>query len=506
MKHNSPRSITHPLSAVTIALFILLLAVSAQSQTGGQTPVGLTPGSPAGSYPLSDFETIKLFNGGLNFRLPLMSIGGRGGAGYSLPLHIEQKWSVSKEINPGHSAYYWGHSTWWSEDYGTARTLDVGRLQVRRAGTTDFYGPSCAVYRYRKTVTRITFTAPDGTEYELRDQLTGGQPIVPAACSSGYNRQKTFVTADGTSATYISDDDIIDAYSWSEAGEDEFRTSGYMMLRDGTRFRIDNGTITWMRDRNGNKLSFTYDYGKRVTGITDSLNRQVTITYDISTGGSTYYDQISFKGFGGASRTIKIGHALRSDSMRSDITVPSPLFSGLTGIDNQNPTVINYVELPDGRRYQIQYNAYAEIARVILPTGGAIEYDWANGLTDGASSGIFSVGGDKYVYRRVIERRLYPDGGSGSGYESKMTYSRPETTSYNAGYILVDTYDSYGSLLNRSQHYFYGSPRASFSQKQTDYAAWPDSREYKTEIFDSDGSTVLRRTENTYAQRASVSW
>jgi YD repeat-containing protein len=58
--------------------------------------------------------------------------------------------------------------------------------------------------------------------------------------------------------------------------------------------------------------------------------------------------------------------------MRSDITVPSPLFSGLTGIDNSNPTVINYVELPDGRRYQLQYNAYAEIARVILPTGGAI--------------------------------------------------------------------------------------------------------------------------------------
>jgi hypothetical protein len=71
------------------------------------------------------------------------------------------------------------------------------------------------------------------------------------------------------------------------------------MLRDGTRFRIDNGTITWMRDRNGNKLNFTLRFWQReLLVITDSLNRQVTITYDISTGGSTYYDQISFKGFG----------------------------------------------------------------------------------------------------------------------------------------------------------------------------------------------------------------
>jgi hypothetical protein len=105
-------------------------------------------------------------------------------------------------------------------------TLDVGRLQVRRAGTTDFYGPSCGDYRYRKTVTRITFTAPDGTEYELRDQFDRRSADCAAACSSGYNRQKTFMTADGSSATYISDVDIIDAYSYSEAVKTEFRTSG----------------------------------------------------------------------------------------------------------------------------------------------------------------------------------------------------------------------------------------------------------------------------------------
>src|SRR5260370_40298775 len=87
-----------------------------------------------------------------------------------------------------------------------------------------------------------------------------------------------------------------------------------------------------------------------------------------------------------------------------------------------------------------------------------------------------------------------------------MTYSRPETTTTNAGYVLVDQYNLSGSLLSHSQHYFYGSPRASFAQKQTDYSAWQDSREYKTETFDTNGTTLLRRKEKTLVQRGAVGW
>lgn len=103
---NQLYSIANALRPVKIIVVIALLAVGARAQTGGSTPLGLSPGSPAGSYPLSDFETVNLYNGGLNFHLPLMSIGSRGATGYSLPLHIEQKWSVSKEINPGHYQGY----------------------------------------------------------------------------------------------------------------------------------------------------------------------------------------------------------------------------------------------------------------------------------------------------------------------------------------------------------------------------------------------------------------
>ena len=141
----------------------------------------------------------------------------------------------------------------------------------------------------------------------------------------------------------------------------------------------------------------------------------------------------------------------------------------------------------------------------MLPTGGAIEYDYAAGLTNGAASGYFA-GVEKNIYRRVVERRVYPDGGSGVNYANRMTYSRPETTTTNLGYVIMDQYNSTGTLLTRSYHYFYGSPRVSFNQTPTGYPGWKDGREYQTVEYAADGFTALRQTNHTFAQRAAVSW
>jgi hypothetical protein len=60
------------------------------------------------------------------------------------------------------------------------------------------------------SLTRFTFIAPDGTEYEFRDQATGGQQKISQCSGSGFNRGTVFVTADGTAATFISDTPIYD--------------------------------------------------------------------------------------------------------------------------------------------------------------------------------------------------------------------------------------------------------------------------------------------------------
>ncbi|MDQ3745360.1 MAG: RHS repeat protein, partial [Acidobacteriota bacterium] len=504
------------LAACTSLLALLSLSASAQRATDGSTPSGLAPGSPAGSYPLSDLDTVNLYNGSLNFHLPLLKVGGRGAAGYPVSLNLEQKWTVHKQQNAGQPTAYWAEPTWWNED-GVVRPYAMGRMHVRR-GKSDEYDLRCnpATYVPRETLTRITFTAPDGTEYDLRDQQTDGQPVYPQCSSStqGFNRGRVFVTSDGSSATFISDTDIIDIYDWTDDWTVDTLT-GYLLLKDGTRFRVSQGNIKWMRDPDGNKLSFDYDIYGRVTTITDSLNRQVTISY----GAAGSYDQINFSGFGGAARTIKVGVDYLQNVLRGGQTLltSQQLFPELNATSNAyNPTVYSYVELPDGRRYQFQYNSYAELARVVLPTGGAVEYDYAAGLTDGYADGVFQIGVKKFIYRRAIERRVYPDGGTGSPYASKSTYSRPETNTTNLGYVTEEQCAPGGttgqcgtgaSLLTRSYHYYYGSPRASFAQTPTQYASWKEGKEYKSEAVDPSNNAILRRAESIWQQPvAGTTW
>jgi len=59
------------------------------------TPSGITPGAPAGSYDLSGMESINLFNGNLDFHLPLLSLDGRGSAVRSMMVSLNtKKWRV----------------------------------------------------------------------------------------------------------------------------------------------------------------------------------------------------------------------------------------------------------------------------------------------------------------------------------------------------------------------------------------------------------------------------
>src|SRR6185369_1517661 len=122
------------------------------------------PGSPNGAYALSDFDVVNLYNGSLNFRLPVYNVAGRGGAAYPITLKVDKKWTVEKHIEPGVGAFYYADGAWWSET-GAAWFMDVGRVDIR-TGYRVVSGSTV------DGLTRVTFTAPDGTEYEFRDQLT----------------------------------------------------------------------------------------------------------------------------------------------------------------------------------------------------------------------------------------------------------------------------------------------------------------------------------------------
>src|SRR5512146_1349114 len=105
------------MAAVVLGLSAILLTTpnaSAQTATDGTTPIALAPGSPAGSYVLSDFDTVNLYNGNLGFSLPLVKIAGRGGAGYTMQARFPNKWLVYKEVRPGEPTLYYPALGWWN--------------------------------------------------------------------------------------------------------------------------------------------------------------------------------------------------------------------------------------------------------------------------------------------------------------------------------------------------------------------------------------------------------
>jgi hypothetical protein len=498
-------------SLFAVLLFICVMTANvfgSTSATDGSTPLGLQPGAPAGSYALSGFDNVNLYNGSLNFQLSLLAISGRGGAQIPILLPIEGKWRVSDIALPqpdgSYRHLYLPLQSWWENN---DRKYRPGSL-VGRQGSFDVMTCPDNTTISALTLRRLTFTAPDGTEYELRDTLTGGEPANNGGCNylNPPSRGRVFVTGDGSAATFVSDATIYD-YVISPNPEAEFYPSGYLMLRDGTRYRIDGGGVSWLRDRNGNKFTFGYDSNAQIQTITDSLNRVVTISRN--TGPGTF-DQITYKGFGGTQRIIKVNYLSLANALRSDYPstlTPKSLFPELNGSSTtpHNPTVVSSITLPNNQQYQIKYNPYGEVARVVLPTGGAIEYDYAAGADD--ASGAFGGGydGSWVVYRRVVERRVYPDGASGTAYATRMTYSRTEAEC--AGCVKVDQFNAVGALLTRSKHYFYGSAAMSFMIGPTDYPGWSEDKEFQTEEYASDGTTLLRRIVHTWQQPiAGSSW
>ncbi|HJS23765.1 MAG TPA: hypothetical protein VJ751_05290, partial [Pyrinomonadaceae bacterium] len=498
-------------AAMLLVIAFQAVAIKADT-TDGSTPLALKPGAPAGSYALSELDNLNPYNGSLNFRLPLLSLGGRGGAGYTMTLPLEQKWRINVVAtyvivyedggneplpDPQVTYHYFPSANWWT---GIKPGYGPGVMHGRVAQFDSQVCPDSTM-RAVQTLTRLTFTAPDGTEFELQDKQTNGAPASVGICAAaGLNRGRVFVTADGSAATFISDQAITDYISIPNGGNELFYPSGYLLLRDGMRYRIDAGVVSWLRDRNGNKMTFTYDSFKRLTVAKDSLNREVAISYSTA---SIAYDEITYKGFGGASRTVRVNYANLQDPgvLRSGFAIQTykQLFPEVSGSfsTNYNPKVVRSVTLPNNQQYQFQYNSHGELARVVLPTGGAFEYDYTGVIVGGFES--------LNVYRRVVTRRVY---GEGSALEGKTTFSGQNLIAGNTNYVLIDQFAGDGTTrINQKKIYYEGFATNSFNLGPTEYAPWKDGKEYQSDSVGENGSTVLHRAVRTWQQPiAGASW
>jgi hypothetical protein len=219
------------LRAAGIIILILATTYSIGAQTTStdrNTASGLATGSS--SYALGGFDNINLFNGNLNYKLPLLTVGGRGDAQVSMNLALNSKrWRVKhtlKIMPDGNELDRWSpRFDSWTGDVG----YGPGHISIKHVGVNT---ATCGgVPKYYLALTRLYLTTPDGGEVELRDQLSGGEPRPRISCTSGASRGTVFVSADGSAITFISDTTIFDKTSLSATG-DPFVTFASGVLDD----------------------------------------------------------------------------------------------------------------------------------------------------------------------------------------------------------------------------------------------------------------------------------
>jgi RHS repeat-associated protein len=515
-----------------LACCVSLLGQTAKTAIDGSTPPALAPGQPAGSYALTGFETVSLFNGGLNFHLPLLSMKGRGSAGVSVGLSSQPQW-VMELIPPGVSNSNTAYSALdarFTSFLGTTPNYSPGTLTWRAQGLNPVNCTNGTPHIYQQVLTRLTFTEPDGTQHEFVDAPTGGaygtiQQTDPCP-AQGINRGRVWVTRDGTFWTYIADADIYDSSSVDNISPGGGSVlTGNIYMKDGTHYRVVGGNVTDVHDRNGNYVSYTYGTSDistgRVVSITDTAGRSVTIAYNQDASTSTTYDLYDLITYPSTSGTqsIKVHYCPMDfaglvNASGSPLTCPhyagttSKTYYDLFGYQSSsaskyNPRLVSYIELPDSRRYEFTYDAYGEITKVKLPTGGSFQYQYGPGDPSGGDAngviGLNSQGSTGLqIYRRVTQRSVYVDDSHLEGTTAYQTaYTQPGSGSPCPGTISGITWcttvyathqDASSKVLAAERHYFYGGANdASTYFFTAAYPKWTEGREYQTEYLRIDG-------------------
>ena len=325
--------------------------------------------------------------------------------------------------------------------------------------------------------------------------------------------------------------------------------------------------MTSIRDRNGNKTTFSGavthttpftchvpagdpPHADLVTQtkytITDSNNRDTTVTSDYSVDGScsTYpvTDTIVYPGSGGTPRSIVVSFNTLNHALRTDLAGTTPahclvgqdasmnlVYADIAGISTidalfpegatsgttrcHNPYVVTSVMLPNGVLYGLRYNQYAELAEVDLPTGGRYEYDNQSG--NSTVSGVMSSTGQPglggvapyMLNRRVAKRRVFRDA---STKESETSFPVAPVTTSTSGYandattpVTVTVVDNGGITLESTQHSYYGGPFSSLAAWQF-YPNWNEGKEFQTISLDPSKDAnhqPVRTVINTWQQR-----
>ena len=456
-------------------LIIVLCATLGRAQNPKQPARGF---NPAGSYALSDVESINTTNGNVIFRIPLVSLpAGRGGLSAGVGLFYNSKiWETYSEQDGRFESHSYSsylrpsQSGGWR--YGIKYDLEI--VQRNQESAVIYHG--CDDEYLSNWKVKMKF--PDGSEHTFRptgytDPLgdnffrrnPGGWDY---GCPSQGDTHVIF-----TGMTYYSADGTFMRLTFEPDNDnDSYNNPWTLSLPDGSRVTSGGiGTPERIYDRNNNYVeirTITYNNDPEAIEIVDQLGRHIVIEHVPATG-RDYIHAWRFDQNGQLTELIWTVQWQSIYVTNQYYANAEDIPTGTTFGPNGTPLGISQITLPTQMgplsytfAYDTAINSWGEVSSMTLPSGAQVKYQFSSNGFMAADVLKNSVAQKEQVYQRE--------------YDNNST-SASEVWQYSIGESFsVIT----GPDLAVSKEYF----------KQTNVSTWDSGLVYKTE--NPDGSVVER--------------
>jgi YD repeat-containing protein len=407
-----------------------------------------------------------LFSGNFNWSITLVSLPGRAGHNLDIPLSYN---SVTW-VRSGNTMYFDPDLSYYSPGF--------------RIGLPVMYGPYYNPQTLRNFYLLIT---PSGRAVELR-QISSSQ----------------YESGDSTFTRMNID------------------TSGYYILKttDGTQYKFQSpDQCIEIKDRNGNLITATYTAFGTISTITDTLGRVINFNYN-------YYntlDSITQLWQGIMSTVVTFGYADYTLSTNfNDNGTPLSLGNVTNGM---TLSLLNQVSFLDGTKYTFDYTSYAQV-RTIFRYGSnflraQIDYNLPTGTATPQSDCPLFTQRTDWAYEwntvntnfsavlpdRSSREITFPDGTKYKEFFATTGWQRgllTQTETRSADNVLrkwttlqweqIDAY-SYQSNPRVIESHVYD---AEGNHRRTTIGYTSYNLPLDVYEYDSDGTTVLRRTHTDY--------
>jgi RHS repeat-associated protein len=329
--HRNQRAVTVLRVSSLLLLCALFLGTSpsAWSQDDGPNPSIDQGIKPYQTVSGGDIDSVNMSSGNLVVHIPIASYPQRGGKlklSYSL-IYNARQFGTTKECEPNKTGseichYVWGfeYNPWQIVADGIPQ---LGGCQIKTGltQTLDLYD-TCRM------------TASDGSAISF-GQISSG--AYRALDGSGWQ-----ILWNGTSTGLAT---IID--------------------KEGTQYSLNAGTI---QDSSGNVISKTTDtLGRTFSPATSTTDFSGCTGADPTSSASIW----ALPGMNGGTYAVKLCYATYAVVSPGAFTYYGTAYSG-------NQSLLQSIVLPNGTTYQFSYDASADLASIVTPTGSTLTYTWAS--------------------------------------------------------------------------------------------------------------------------------